>query len=66
MATATKVDVLVIVTTGRFTSDAISLVEQHNQSDRALHIEVWPNSHLERLLATKPHLVGQFGLRSSP
>ena len=61
-----RVDVLVIVTTGRFTSDAISLVEQHNQSDRALHIEGWPNSHLERLLATKPHLVGQFGLRSSP
>ena len=58
-----RVDVLVVATTGRFTTDAVSLVEQHNQSDKALHIEMWPDSHLERLLAAKPHLVGQFGLR---
>jgi len=58
-----RVDVLVIATTGRFTADAISLVEQHNQSDRALNIAMWPDSHLERLLAARPHLIGQFRLR---
>ena len=58
-----RVDVLVVATTGRFTTDAVSLVERHNQSDNALHIEMWPDSHLEGRLAAKPHLVGQFGLR---
>lgn len=58
-----RVDGLVIATTGRFTADAIVLVEQHNQADRALHISMWPDSHLERLLAARPHLIGQFRLR---
>lgn len=58
-----RVDVLVMATTGRFTADAVSLVEQHNQSDRALQIEMWPDSHLERILASRPHLIGQFRLR---
>lgn len=58
-----RVDGLVIATTGRFTADAIVLVEQHNQADRALRISMWPDTHLERLLAARPHLIGQFGLR---
>jgi hypothetical protein len=58
-----RVDVLVIATTGRFTADAIDLVEKHNQSDRALTISMWPDSHLERLLAARPHLIAQFKLR---
>lgn len=58
-----RVDGLVIATTGRFTADAIKLVEQHNQADRALNIAMWPDSHLERLLAARPHLIGQFRLR---
>jgi hypothetical protein len=58
-----RVDGLIIATTGRFTADAIALVEQHNQADRALHISMWPDSHLERLLAARPHLIGEFRLR---
>lgn len=58
-----RVDRLIFATTGRFTADAISLVERHNQSDRALTICMWPDSHLERLLAARPHLIGQFMLR---
>jgi hypothetical protein len=58
-----RVDGLIIATTGRFTADAITLVEQHNQADRALHISMWPDSHLERLLAARPHLIGEFRLR---
>jgi len=60
-----RVDGLVIATTGRFTADAIALVEQHNQSDRALHISMWPDTHLELLLAQRPHLIAQFKLRGS-
>jgi hypothetical protein len=58
-----RVDGLVIATTGRFTADAVALVEQHNQADHALHIDMWPDSRLERLLAARPHLIGQFRLR---
>jgi len=58
-----RVDHLIIATTGRFTVDAIALIEQHNQADRALHIAMWPDSHLETLLAARPHLIGQFELK---
>jgi hypothetical protein len=39
------------------------MVEQHNQADRALNISMWPENHLERLLAARPHLIAQFGLK---
>lgn len=58
-----RVDVLVIATTGRFSSDAVSLIEKHNNADRALRIEMWPESHLERLLAERPALIAEFSLR---
>jgi hypothetical protein len=57
------VDVHVIATSGRFTTDAIALVEKHNQSDSRLKIEMWPESHLERLLARRPSIIGEFRLR---
>ncbi|MFM5642060.1 restriction endonuclease [Aeromonas veronii] len=58
-----KVDIHVIATSGRFTSDAVALVERHNQSDSGLRIEMWPESHLERLLSRRPSLIAEFGLR---
>lgn len=58
-----RVDLLIIATTGRFTVDAIDLIEKHNQCDRALMISMWPDTHLERLLAARPHLIAQFKLR---
>jgi hypothetical protein len=58
-----RVDVLVIATSGRFTLDAVSLIEKHNTSDYALKIEMWPESHLERLLASHPGLIAEFSLR---
>ncbi len=58
-----KVDVLVIATTGRFTIDAVSVIETNNVSDRALRIEMWPDSHLEALLARNPALIAEFSLR---
>lgn len=58
-----RVDVLIIATTGRFATDAIDFIEKHNNSDRAMKIETWPESHLERLLAARPGLVAEFRLR---
>jgi len=58
-----RVDGLIIATTGRFTTDAVQLIENHNQSDRALMISMWPDSHLEKLLAARPHLIAEFRLR---
>ena len=61
--TSPKVDILVIASTGRFTTDAVEVVEQHNQGDRSLKIELWAESHLEAILAKRPDLVAQFRLR---
>lgn len=58
-----KVDELVIATTGRFSSDAVAWVEKRNHERLVPLIMMWPESHLELLLAARPHLVVQFGLR---
>ncbi len=58
------VDVLVICTSGRFTTDAVELIEKHNAGSSRLAIEMWPESSLERLLAQRPHFVAEFRLRS--
>lgn len=58
-----RVDVHVIATSGRFTADAVAIIERHNQSDSALRIEMWAESHLERLLASRPAVIAEFSLR---
>lgn len=58
-----RVDICVIASSGRFTSDAVASIEKHNASDSALRIEMWPESHLERLLAMRPAIIAEFGLR---
>lgn len=59
-----RVDVLIVATSGHFTTDAIALVENLRQEDTALEIEMWNRSHLELLLAARPDLIAEFGLRS--
>jgi restriction endonuclease len=58
-----RVDVLVIATSGRFSGDAVAWIEKHNMDNHALRIEMWPESHLERLLAERPALIADFRLR---
>ncbi len=60
-----RVEVHVIATSGRFTSDAVAIIEKQNQSDTALRIEMWPESHLERLLASRPAIIAEFSLRGT-
>lgn len=58
-----RVDVLIVATSGRFTNDAVDWIEKHNRSNEALRIEMWPDSQLEHLLAKRPDLIAEFGLR---
>ncbi|HEX8671183.1 MAG TPA: restriction endonuclease [Longimicrobium sp.] len=58
-----RVDILIIATSGRFSADAVQWIESHNQSNSALRIETLAGSHLELLLAGKPGLIAEFGLR---
>lgn len=58
-----RVDVLVIATSGRFTADAVSWIEQHNSNGASPRIEMWPESHLELVLAARPAVIAEFGLR---
>ncbi len=56
-------DAVIIATSGRFTADAVTWVETHNAQNR-LHVDMWAESHLEMLLAERPWLVEQMGLRA--
>lgn len=39
---------LLIVTTGRFSTDAIGFAEQHNETGDAPYVDLWPDNRLER------------------
>ena len=58
-----RVDVLIIATTGRFSADAVQWIERHNSRVALPRIEMWPESRLEHLLAARPALIAEFGLR---
>lgn len=55
---------LVIATSGRFTADAIGVIEKHNSDGKVPLIEMWANSQLETLLAKRPDIVEAHGLRA--
>lgn len=57
------VDVLVFATSGRFSQDAVEMVEQRYNNQDAPIVERWPDSHLETLLARRPDLAARYGLR---
>jgi hypothetical protein len=58
-----KVDELIIATSGRFTQDAVAWAEKRNHERLVPTIELWPDNRLELLLARRPHIAAQFGLR---
>jgi hypothetical protein len=57
-------DILILATSGRFTGDAVQWIEAHNKKGQRPQIEMWPETHLESLLANRTPLVTKFGLRS--
>jgi hypothetical protein len=54
---------LIVVTSGRFSVDAVDWPEKHNERGVLPLIELWPNSKLETLLAGRPHLAAAHRLR---
>jgi hypothetical protein len=56
LAEPPPVDVLVIATSGRFTADAVRVIDHHSNERRRPELEPWPDSHLEGLLAQRPDL----------
>ncbi len=54
---------LIIATSGKFTTDAIEWIERHNAEGARPWIDMWAETHLERLLAARPHLAAGLGLR---
>ncbi len=54
---------LVIATSARFTADAVAVIEKHNNDGKMPLIEMWPDSHLEAMLSTRPDLIAEHRLR---
>lgn len=57
------IDLVVIATTGRFSQDAVALAEKRNHERSRPAVILWPDSHLETLLADRPAIATHFGLR---
>jgi hypothetical protein len=57
------VDELIIATSGRFTADAVTWIEKHNDKGVRPRVVMWPESRLEMLLAKRPALIAEFSLR---
>jgi hypothetical protein len=57
------VHVLIIATSGRFTTDAIAWIEKHNAANERPKIDMWANTHLELLLARRPRLSATLHVR---
>lgn len=55
--------VLVIATSGRFTTDAVAVAEKHNAEGKMPFIELWPDSRLETLLSQRPDLIAVHKVR---
>jgi hypothetical protein len=57
------VHVLVVATSGRFTTDSIQWIEKHNGANERPRIDMWANTHLELLLASRPRLSATLHVR---
>jgi hypothetical protein len=57
-----RVDLLVIVTSGKCADQLLAFVEKHNQKDRLPTIVLWNHWNLERILAARPDLTAQYNL----
>lgn len=58
-----RVDVLVVATTGRFSQDALAIAERREESGELPAVELWPDTHLETLMARYPAIATTYGLR---
>jgi hypothetical protein len=57
------VDTVILATSSRFTPDVVKWVENRNAAGSRPKIEMWPDKHIESLLAMRAELIARFGLR---
>lgn len=57
-----NVDLYLLITSGKFSDQAIQIVEKQNQTNNKPHVEVWEHWKLEKLLASYPNLIKIYGL----
>jgi hypothetical protein len=57
------VRLLIIATSGRFSSDTVQWIESHNDNGERPRIGMWASSHLELILSRQPHVAAAFKLR---
>lgn len=58
-----RVDTVIVATSGRFTQGAVELREKRERERTVPSVELWPDNHIELLLARRPHIAASFGLR---
>lgn len=58
-----NVDVYLIITSGKFTDQALQVIQEWNENNAKPKVEVWGDWKLEQLLASHPDLIIQYGLR---
>ncbi|MFD0856881.1 restriction endonuclease, partial [Actinomadura adrarensis] len=57
------VKVLIVATSGNFSTSAVEWVDKHNAGGDRPEIQLWNQARLEALLAQRPHLSAAHGLR---
>jgi hypothetical protein len=57
------VRVLVIASSGRFTTDAVALAEKHHTDGKPPFVDLWADSRLESLISQRPDLMAAYSLR---
>lgn len=56
------VDVLIVATSGKFTSDGVAFAERRNSRGERPRIELWNDAHLETKLAASPDIRALYDL----
>jgi hypothetical protein len=57
------VDAVIVATSGRYTTDAVSFVEMRRAQQDVPTVELWAENDVEMMLARRPHIAAEFGLR---
>jgi hypothetical protein len=54
---------LIVVTTGKFSIDAVDLAESRNRDGHLPRLDLWESARLESLVSQQPAIIGAYGLR---
>lgn len=54
---------VIVATSGRYTTDAVSFVEMRRAQQDVPTVELWAENDVEMMLARRPHIAAEFGLR---